>query len=75
MMINAIDGCTRRIGKSQGYLGLPLRDEVVNGTPQMVTSWQPTPNELTALAAGAPIYLTVLGTGHPPVMLTVGAAP
>ena len=74
MMINAIEGCTRRIGKSQGYLGLPLRDEVVNGTPQMVTSWQPTPNELTALAAGAPIYLTVLGTGHPPVMLTVGAA-
>jgi len=26
MMINAIEGCTRRIGKAQGYLGLPLRD-------------------------------------------------
>jgi hypothetical protein len=76
MMINAIEGATRRIGKSQGYLGLPLRDEVCpqNG-PQMVTSWQPTPRELEALAAGAPVYLTVLGTGHPPVMLTVGDAP
>jgi hypothetical protein len=75
-MINAIEGATRRIGKSQGYKGLPLRDEVrPDGTPQMVTSWQPTPAELAAIAAGAPIYLTVLGTGHPPVMLTVGDVP
>jgi hypothetical protein len=76
MMINAIEGATRRIGKSQGYLGLPLRDEVCphNG-PQMVTSWQPTPDEAARLAAGAPIYLTVLGTAHPPVMLAVGEVP
>lgn len=75
MMINAIKGCTRRIGKSQGYLGLPLRDEVVDGVPQMVTSWQPTPAEVTAIAAGAPIYLTVLGQAHPPVMLAIGPIP
>lgn len=75
MMINAIAGATRRIGKSQGYLGLPLRDEVVDGVPQMVSSWQPTPKDVAAVAAGAPIYLTVLGTGHPPVMLTVGKVP
>ena len=76
MMINAIKGATRRIGKAQGYHGLPLRDEVCphNG-PQMVTSWQPTPTEAAALALGAPIYLTVLGTGHPPVILTVGEVP
>ena len=72
MMINAIEGCTRRIGKSQGYFGLPLRDEVVDGVPQMVTSWQPTPAEIADLMAGAPIYLTVIGVGHPPVRLTVG---
>jgi len=75
MMINAIEGATRRIGKSQGYLGLPLRDEVGSHGPQMVTSWQPTPNEIAAIVAGAPIYLTVLGDGHPPVMMEVGKAP
>jgi hypothetical protein len=75
MMINAIAGATRRIGKSQGYLGLPLRDEIGDHGPQMVSSWQPTPAEAAALAAGAPIYLTVLGSGHTPVMLTVGEAP
>lgn len=30
MLIAAIEGVTRIIGKSQGYLGLPLRDEVMN---------------------------------------------
>jgi hypothetical protein len=75
MMINAIEGATRRIGKSQGYLGLPLRDEVGHFGPQMVSSWQATPAEVAAIVAGAPIHLTVLGSGHPPVMLTVGAAP
>lgn len=75
MMINAIEGATRRIGKSQGYKGLPLRDEVGHFGPQMVTSWQPTPAEIAAIAAGAPIYLTVLGSAHPPVMLEVGATP
>jgi len=47
----------------------------VDGVPQMVSSWQPTPAEAAAIAAGAPIYLTVLGQGHPPVMLTVGNPP
>ena len=63
MIINAIEGATRRIGKSQDF------------GPQMVSSWQPTPAEADAIARGAPIYLTVLGAGHPPVMLTVGVAP
>jgi hypothetical protein len=75
MIINAIEGATRRIGKSQGYLGLPLRDEVGPWGLQMVSSWQPTPAEVAAIVAGAPIYLTVLGQGHPPVMLDVGAVP
>lgn len=47
MLIGTIEGVTRVIGKSQGYLGLPLSDEVMNctvngeGTPAMVTAWQP----------------------------------
>ena len=75
MMINAIEGCTRRIGKAQGYLGLPLRDEVVDGVPQMTSSWQPSPAELAALIAGAPIYVTLLGTGHPPILVHIGPVP
>jgi hypothetical protein len=81
MQIGRIEGATRVIGKSQGYLGLPLRDEVVNdmvnvpGTPSMVTAWLPSPDELVALNAGAAIHLRVLGSVHPPVMVEVGSPP
>jgi hypothetical protein len=76
MMNNSPPSTTRRIGKSQGYFGLSVTDTVrEDGTPMMMTSWQPTPNEVAAIAAGAPIYLWLLGTAHPPVMLTVGEAP
>lgn len=81
MMIRRIEGCTRVIGRSQGYNGLPLRDEVINdsvngdGTPCMVTAWEPTPDELARLNAGASILLRVLGTAHPPVMVYVDPAP
>jgi hypothetical protein len=75
MLINAIEGATRRIGKSQGYNGLPLRDEIGHFGPQMVSSWQPTPAEIAAIVAGAPIHLTVLGSAHPPVLLAVGEIP
>jgi hypothetical protein len=75
MMINAIEGATRRLGKSQGYLGLPVKDIDLEGVPAMVTSWQPTPAELAALAAGAPIYVTILGNQHPPIMVGIGPTP
>lgn len=81
MIIGRIEGATRVIGKSQGYLGLPLRDEVINctvnggGTPAMVTAWHPTPAEIAMIAAGAPIHLRILGTQHPPVMVEVGPVP
>lgn len=78
MLISRIPNATRVIGKSQGYLGLPLRDELrndtVNGpqTPCMVTAWEPTPDELERLNKGASVHLVVIGTQHPPVMLEVG---
>lgn len=81
MQIGRIQGCTRVLGKRQGYLGLPVRDVIishtVNGprTPAMETAWLPTPAEIEAIAAGAPIILRILGTGHPPVMMEVGEAP
>lgn len=81
MIIQHIKGATRVLGKGQGYLGLPLRDELVsdtvNGptTPSMLTAWEPTPAELERLNKGAPVLLRVLGTQHPPVGITVGEIP
>lgn len=94
MEIGRIIGATRVLGKSQGYWGLPVRDEAQNlgdlphmlhtlensavtgpDTPVMVTAWIPSPDELAALAAGAPIYLNIVGIAHPPVRLSVGEPP
>jgi len=78
MEIGMIEGCTRVIGESQGYLGLPILDTQVNctvngeGTPAMITAWMPTDEEIEAIQAGAPIFLQLLGTQHPPVMMFVG---
>ena len=75
MLPKAIEGTTRRLGKSQGYLGLCIKDTTMqDGSPVMVSAWEPTPTELAALKAGEPLYLWVLGTAHPPVMFTVGNA-
>ncbi|MEO0589113.1 MAG: hypothetical protein AAFZ11_00985 [Pseudomonadota bacterium] len=76
-----IEGATRIVGRSQGYLGLAIRDELVecsvNGpqTPAMVTAWKPTPAELDALNAGASVHVRLLGTVPPPMMVMVGPAP
>ncbi len=81
MEIGRIEGATRTIGESQGYLGLPIKDELidcpVNGpnTPRMLTAWMPNEEERAAIAAGAPIFLSIHGRQHPPVMLIVGDAP
>lgn len=81
MQIGRIARCTRVLGQSQGYLGLPLRDVVINcsvsgeGTPAMETAWFPHPAEIAAIVRGAPIILRIVGTAHPPVMLDVGEVP
>lgn len=81
MQIGRIPGATRVVGKQQGYLGLPLRDELINDsvngerTPSMVTAWIPMPKELEQLAAGAAVYVRILGNAPPPMMIGVGEAP
>ena len=76
MIPNSPPGTTRRIGKSQGYLGLSVADCLSpDGVPMMLTSWQPSPKELAALVAGAPVYLWIIGQAHPPVMVEVGPEP
>lgn len=81
MQIGHIENSTRVLGKSQGYLGLPVRDEVlvcsVNGvgTPAMTTAWIPTPAEIDAINQGAAIHIRILGIAHPPIMVDVGEIP
>lgn len=73
MMIGRIPGATRVLGKSQGYNGLPIRDEMiaerVNG-PET-----PTPDELERLNRGAAVHVRILGSVHPPILVEVGDAP
>jgi hypothetical protein len=77
MIAKRIVGTTRTIGKSQGYLGLSIRDQLidcpVNGpdTPCMLTAWEPTPDELERLNQGKHIILRILGNQHPAVYLEV----
>lgn len=76
MIAKMIANCTRILGKSQGYLGLPVLDtKLPDGTPCMVTMWEPTPAELAALNAGASVQLCILGNAHPPVSVDVGPVP
>lgn len=81
MHIGRIEGATRVLGKSQGYLGLPIRDEIINcsvggeRTPAMVTAWLPMPEELALLNSGATVHVRLIGTGHPPIMVEVGPVP
>jgi len=83
MMIARLQQSTRVLGKSQGYLGLPVRDVIYpDGTPGMQTCWTPTPDELEKLAKGANIIVELLGNiqdvdgrSHPPIKLSVGKIP
>lgn len=81
MHIGRIEGATRVLGKSQGYLGLPVRDVMVNctvggeGTPAMETAWLPTPEQIARIVKGSAVHVRILGTSHPPIMVDVGPLP
>lgn len=81
MIIGRISGATRVLGKSQGYLGLPVRDETIEearlgpGIHSMVTAWIPNPDELQRLINGAAVHVRILGSVHPPIMVDVGPEP
>lgn len=76
MLIAAIEGQTRVCGVSQGYLGLPVRDETIT-TPKgsynmMHTAWEPTPEELKKIANGAKIIVSFIGVTPMPMQVNVG---
>lgn len=81
MMIGTINGATRILGKAQGYLGLPVKDELIdcptNGpkTHAMTTAWIPSDKEIEAIKQGAAVHVRILGDAHPPMHVEVGPPP
>lgn len=77
MIPGRIAGCTRALGAPAGWTPetsgpcsvLPIRDEVAGDMPCMTSCWEPTPSELAGLNAGGRVYLRIVGTGHPPVLV------
>lgn len=83
MIVGRIVGATRALGAPADWDAqrdgpcsvLHIRDEkFASGLRQMVSAWYPTTEELAAMVDGAPVYLTIIGSAHPPVMLAVGKA-
>jgi len=71
-----IVNATRILAESQDeYYCLAILDEECNGFPAMTSVWEPTPKELADLVAGGAVRLTILGTQHPPVMITTQGPP
>lgn len=63
-------------GKSQGFLGLPVnhvRED--DGVNVMETAWTPTPDELSALNAGANVTVSIWGDLPPPMLVFTSAPP
>lgn len=81
MIPKRIEGATRYLGAPLGWqpdddgdcAHLAIKQEF--NPPRMSSAWEPTPDELARIAAGAHVVLTVAGSGHPPVMLSVGEVP
>ena len=72
MIIARIEGANRVCGKSQGYMGLPVRDELVMQEDGkcynvMHTAWEPTPEEIEAIMRGAKIIVSMISFADPPL--------
>lgn len=83
MIPGRIQNATRTLNAPRDWDGvselpvgaLPILDYVAQDVPAMASAWLPTPEELTALAAGAPVILSIVGRSHPIVGVGVGEPP
>jgi hypothetical protein len=74
-----IEGVTRDLQKPLGWDeavkgpcgSLPIRDEERRYGNAMISEWRPDADELQALCLGGTVLLTIAGTEHPPVALSV----
>lgn len=70
-------GTTRVLGQSQGFLGLPVRDTVLQfGNGQqcnaIITAWELTPEEIGKIHLGEPLMIRMLCVTPPPMNVYVG---
>lgn len=73
MLIGYIPGATRIMAKNQPeYQQLPILDHELGGTPIMTSMWTLSPEERLELVNGGMVFLDIVGTAHPPVMMRVG---
>jgi hypothetical protein len=81
MIVAHVEGATRIAGKQQGFIGLPIRDEIcdektLGRVHTMLTAWTPTPPEIEAINKGANVHIRLFCmTMHPPIMVGVGPVP
>lgn len=79
MIPQRIEGATRYLGAPPNWQPedgtcdhLAIKDETLDGgAPVMISAWEPTPDELQRLNEGKPVYLQIIGRGHPPVYVWV----
>lgn len=84
MIPKRIEGATRYLGAPRNWnpeqdgecSHLAIMDvQTEHGGNVMISAWEPTPAEIAALVNGAPLYLQVVGTAHPPVAVWVQPVP
>lgn len=62
-------------GRQHQVGALHVAAEVHDGIHFMVSKWEPTPDELQRLFAGAPVVLGISAQQHPVVFLSVDLPP
>ena len=66
-----IKDATRELGRSQGYVPLHVRDEVIIDNERnaqlhiMLSAFELLPDELERVKAGAPVYVSICGSALP----------
>ncbi len=67
-----LTNATRTLAEDQPeYFPLDIVDSEMNGVSQMDSIWAPTDEELVLLNDGGLVNLSILGTQHPPVFISV----
>jgi hypothetical protein len=62
-------------GRKHEVGALHVTAEQHNGMTFLVSKWEPTPDEIERLKAGAPVILGLSVPQHPVVFVSVGAPP
>jgi hypothetical protein len=72
---NATEKFVAPQGREDMVGALHVAHETHDGMAFMVSKWEPTPDEIQRLLAGAPVILGLTVRVHPVVFLSVGEAP